>query len=90
MAAPPSKEKIAFMKAHSDESLVPDIIICVSICGIASIVFILLRLYSQYLVSRKFRLTQSDILLLIGWVFYAQFSIGLGMVTKHDRPKYLN
>lgn len=77
------------MKAHSDESLVPDIIICVSICGIASIVFILLRLYSQYLVSRKFRLTQSDILLLIGWVFYAQFSIGLGMITKYGGGRHV-
>ncbi|KAI0849403.1 hypothetical protein F5Y00DRAFT_269388 [Daldinia vernicosa] len=89
MAALPSKEQIAYMIAHSDESLVPNIIICVSICGIASIVFILLRLYSQYLVSHKFRLTQSDILLLIAWVFYVVYSIGLGMITKYGGGRHV-
>ncbi|OTB10487.1 hypothetical protein K445DRAFT_70117 [Daldinia sp. EC12] len=84
MSALPSKEKIAYMLSHEDETLVPDMIACVAVCGIASIVFIVLRLYSQYLVSRKFHLTQSDILLLLGWVFYiideVSYSVSLGFI----------
>ncbi|KAI1469157.1 uncharacterized protein F4812DRAFT_470254 [Daldinia caldariorum] len=85
----PSKEKLASMLVHKDQSLVPDIIVCDAICGIASIVFALLRLYSQYLVSRKLRLTQSDILLLLGLVFYIAFSIALGMITKYGGGRHI-
>ncbi|KAI1805841.1 hypothetical protein F4811DRAFT_569854 [Daldinia bambusicola] len=78
MSARPSEERIAFMLAHKDESLVPAIIVCVAICNVASIAFILLRLYSQYLVSRRLSLTQSDILLLLGLIVAeASYSISL-------------
>ncbi|KAI1479680.1 hypothetical protein F4774DRAFT_425801 [Daldinia eschscholtzii] len=85
----PSKEEIAFMKAHEDQSLVPGIIACVVICSIASILFFILRLYSQYLVSRKFCLTQSDILLLIGLVFNILVNIGFGMAAKYGAGRHI-
>lgn len=70
MAALPSEEQHAYMLAHEDDNLVTNIIVCCSICGAAAIVFILLRLYSQYLISSRFRLTRSDCLIILGCVCF--------------------
>ncbi|KAI2768087.1 hypothetical protein F4815DRAFT_68448 [Daldinia loculata] len=89
MTPRPSQEQIAYMLAHKNDSLVPNIIAACSICGVASTVFILLRLYSQYLVFRKFRVTQSDILLLIAWCFAAAFTIGLAIIIKYGGGRHV-
>jgi hypothetical protein len=62
----PDAAEIAYMEAHIDDTRVPDIIACTSICGVASIVFVVLRL-----ISRRFSkggMETSDWLILFAWV----------------------
>lgn len=69
MSKIPTPQQIAYMKAHSDDTLVPNIIACCSVCGIASIIFILMRFWSRKLVHGRVKVQMSDWLLIIAWVF---------------------
>lgn len=62
----PDAAEIAYMEAHINDTRVPDIIACTSICGIASIVFIALRLISRRI--SKAGIATSDWLILFAWV----------------------
>lgn len=68
---------MANMQAHPDDSLVPDIIACCLICGIASIIFILLRFWSRKLVHGRIKLQLSDWLLLIALVYFSTLILPL-------------
>lgn len=63
-----TQEDLDYMRAHGDDNYKPDIIICTSICGIFSILFVVLRLYSRYIAVGRLRLELSDWLLLVAWV----------------------
>lgn len=62
----PDAAQIAYMEAHINDTRVPDIIACTSICGIASIIFIVLRLISRRIA--KSGMEMSDWLILFAWV----------------------
>lgn len=47
MANLPTEEDIAWMMAHIDDSLVPDIIACCAICGAFSVIILYLRIWSR-------------------------------------------
>lgn len=64
----PTAQQVIYMEAHAGDTLVPDIIICCSVCGIASIVFLLLRVWSRKIVHGRLKLHSSDWLLFIAWV----------------------
>ncbi|OTA80569.1 hypothetical protein M434DRAFT_37906 [Hypoxylon sp. CO27-5] len=89
MASSLSKEQQAYMLAHEDDSLVINIIVCCSVCGFASIIILLLRLYSQRLVSGKLHLTQSDILLIIAWVPYVAFISCFASSTRYGGGRHI-
>ncbi|RYO83906.1 hypothetical protein DL766_001733 [Monosporascus sp. MC13-8B] len=88
MPALPTEEQVAYMLAHPDDNLIPNIIACTSICGIASIVFLALRFSSQRLVSSRGP-TLSDWLLIIGWVFFAVFDVCFAMTTRYGGGKHI-
>lgn len=62
----PDAAEIAYMEAHINDTRVPDVIACTSICGIASIIFIVLRLISRRVA--KGGMEASDWLILFAWV----------------------
>jgi hypothetical protein len=62
----PDAAEIAYMEAHIDDTLVPNIIACTVICGAASVLFIILRLIARMLT--KASLQTSDWLILFAWV----------------------
>lgn len=64
----PTAEQMANMQVYPDDSLALNIIACCLICGIASIIFILLRFWSRKLVHRRIKLHMSDWVLLLAWV----------------------
>ncbi|KAI2610068.1 uncharacterized protein GGS25DRAFT_520874 [Hypoxylon fragiforme] len=77
---------LSIREDYEDDSWKSNIVICVSICGIASIVFLLLRYLSQRLVSSRGP-TWSDWLLLIGWVFFAGFDVSFALTIHYaDDP----
>ncbi|KAI0838463.1 hypothetical protein F5Y06DRAFT_287197 [Hypoxylon sp. FL0890] len=86
MASSLSDKQKAYMLGHEDDSLVINIIVCCSICSVASTVFLLLRLYSQYLVSGKLRLAQSEYLLIIAW---ASFVVCFASSTKYGGGRHI-
>lgn len=67
MARFPTEEEVAYMAARPNDNLIPNIIACTTACGISSILILVLRFFSQRLVSRA-GMTMSDWLLIIGWV----------------------
>lgn len=73
MANLPTEEDIAWMMAHIDDSLVADIIICCAVCAAASVVVLVLRMWSRFQV----RLTP----LLSDWLV-------VGSVVRHDPLTY--
>ncbi|KAI1436713.1 hypothetical protein GGR50DRAFT_185938 [Xylaria sp. CBS 124048] len=89
MPALPTPQDIAFMEAHADDTLVPNIIACVSICGIASIVFIGLRFSSQTLIRRQISLNLSDWFLLLSWLFFAIFAIAFALTTRAGGGRHI-
>ncbi|KAI0108737.1 hypothetical protein F4776DRAFT_643591 [Hypoxylon sp. NC0597] len=89
MASSLSEEQKAYMIAHEDDSFTVNIIVCCSVCGPASVIFLLLRLYSQRLVSGKLRLTQSDFLLVIAWVIYVAFIACFASSTKYGGGRHI-
>ncbi|KAI8631140.1 hypothetical protein F5Y19DRAFT_425215 [Xylariaceae sp. FL1651] len=82
MANSLSDSEKAWMLAHINESLVPNIIICIAICGTASILFVGLRLWSRQIVFGYIRLEPSDWLILVALVFYAAQAVLLGVATE--------
>ncbi|KAF2965286.1 hypothetical protein GQX73_g8295 [Xylaria multiplex] len=89
MSALPTKDEINYMLAHASDTLVPNIIVCTSVCGIATIVFIGLRLYSQSLVRHDFYLNLSDWFLIIAWVFFAAFDIAFALTTRAGGGRHI-
>ncbi|KAI0165255.1 hypothetical protein GGR52DRAFT_575346 [Hypoxylon sp. FL1284] len=63
----PTSEEAAWMRAHEDDNMVPNIIACCSICSIASTVFLALRIQSRKIARGRFMLDISDWLLVGGW-----------------------
>lgn len=66
MSATPTPEDIAYMQAHASDNLRIDIIVCSAICGVASLVFIVARLWSRKL--NEAALGWNDWLVIIGYV----------------------
>lgn len=66
MSATPTPEDIAYMQAHASDNLKRDIIVCSAICGVASLVFVLARLWSRRL--NQAALGWNDWLVIIGYV----------------------
>ncbi|KAL7619925.1 hypothetical protein AAE478_010472 [Parahypoxylon ruwenzoriense] len=62
---PPTDEEIAWMLAHADDTLVTNIITCCSVCGVASTVFLALRIWSRKIIHGHIVLEMSDWLLVI-------------------------
>ncbi|KAI2625567.1 hypothetical protein GGR54DRAFT_505314 [Hypoxylon sp. NC1633] len=85
----PSKEQVAYMLAHEDDSLVSKIVTSCSVCGAASTVFIVLRLYTQNLVFRTLRLTRSDSLLILAWILYVTFLSLFASTTQHGGGRHI-
>ncbi|KAI1139363.1 hypothetical protein F5Y05DRAFT_412463 [Hypoxylon sp. FL0543] len=89
MASSLSDEQRSGMFAHEYDSLVVNIIVCCSVCSVASAAFLLLRLYSQRLVSGKLLLTQSDCLLIIAWVIYVAFVACFASSTRYGGGRHI-
>ncbi|KAI0141915.1 hypothetical protein GGR57DRAFT_519895 [Xylariaceae sp. FL1272] len=69
--------------AYARESLVPNLITCIAVAGVASIVFIGLRIWSRKITYGHLRFETSDWLLLVAWVFYALQAVALGIATEY-------
>lgn len=66
MPKAPTQEQIAYMMAHIDDNLVPNIIIATSVCGAVATGFLFLRFYARRVAEAA--LQMSDWLLAVGWV----------------------
>lgn len=83
----PDAAEIAYMEAHINDTRVPDIIACTSICGIASIVFIALRLISRRI--SKAGIETSDWLILFAWLNFAVFDVCFAMSVKYGGGRHI-
>lgn len=59
MANMPTEDEIAWMQAHINDSTVPDIIACCSICGAASVIILTLRIWSRLQTRRQLVLSDN-------------------------------
>jgi hypothetical protein len=85
----PNEQEIAYMLAHKSDSLVTNIIVCTAICGIASIVFVGLRFYAQWLTPGRTIAQESDWLMLVAWVFFAAFDIAFALTTRYGGGRHI-
>ncbi|KAI0010871.1 hypothetical protein F4779DRAFT_575771 [Xylariaceae sp. FL0662B] len=74
--------------AYLNESLVPNMIICASICGPAAVVFVAMRIYSRYLAFGYPRLDLSDWLLVAAFLFFSMFVITFGLIIKYGAGRH--
>ncbi|CAG8952807.1 hypothetical protein HYFRA_00009052 [Hymenoscyphus fraxineus] len=89
MANIPTPAQLAYFAAHPHDNLVPDIIACCSVCGIASVVFILLRLWARHLIHGRVVVNMSDWLLIIAFIFFAVFDICFALTTKYGSGRHI-
>lgn len=64
----PTEEEIAWMMEHENDTLVPNIIACNVICGVISLIVLVLRLWSRRVSFGRVRIELSDWLFVIAWV----------------------
>lgn len=74
MVKTPTAQQLAYMATHHDDTLVAGIIACCSVCGIVSIIVIMLRFWSRKIVHGRVKAHASDWLLLIAWVGFPSLS----------------
>ncbi|KAI3331630.1 hypothetical protein HD806DRAFT_477917 [Xylariaceae sp. AK1471] len=84
-----SDSERAWMLAHADETLVPNIIACIAISGAASILFLGLRVWSRQITYGYVRLELSDWFLLVAWIFYAAQAVFLGIATEYGTGHHI-
>ncbi|KAI1258798.1 hypothetical protein F5Y18DRAFT_412152 [Xylariaceae sp. FL1019] len=85
----PSQEDVAYMLAHASDSLIPDIIACTSICGVAATVFLILRLYCQWLTPDRKMARLADWFMVIAWVFFITFDIVFASTTRYGGGRHI-
>ncbi|KAI4866673.1 hypothetical protein F4820DRAFT_416369 [Hypoxylon rubiginosum] len=68
MAASLTKEEIAWMMTHENDTRVPNIYACSIITGVASLIVLLLRLWARRVAHGRVMLDISDWSLVIAWV----------------------
>ncbi|KAH6605229.1 integral membrane [Trichoderma cornu-damae] len=83
----PNAAEIAYMEAHIDDTAVANVIACTTICGVASVVFIILRLISRFVA--KARLRASDWLILFAWLNFAVFDVCFAMTVKYGGGRHI-
>ncbi|KAL2869888.1 uncharacterized protein BJX67DRAFT_370670 [Aspergillus lucknowensis] len=59
MAKMPTQDEIAWMQAHINDSTVPDIIACCSVCAAASVIILTLRIWSRLQTRRQLVLSDN-------------------------------
>ncbi|KAL7800067.1 hypothetical protein V8C37DRAFT_3685 [Trichoderma ceciliae] len=83
----PNAAEIAYMEAHIDDTLVPNIIACTAICGVASVLIIILRLTAR--IITKASLQMSDWLILFAWLNFVVFDISFALVVKYGGGRHI-
>ncbi|KUI56623.1 hypothetical protein VP1G_04044 [Cytospora mali] len=68
MAPTLTPQDIAYMQAHASDSLKINIIVCCAVCGVASLLFVIARIWSRRLSAAK--LQQSDWMVIVAWFVY--------------------
>ncbi|POS80965.1 hypothetical protein DHEL01_v200638 [Diaporthe helianthi] len=63
----PTEEETAWMLEHKDDTLVPNIIACNVICGVISIIVLVLRFWSRRVSFGRLKIELSDWLFVIAW-----------------------
>ncbi|KAH8426472.1 uncharacterized protein LDX57_004209 [Aspergillus melleus] len=86
MANMPTPEDIAWMKAHIDDSLVPDIIACCAVCAAASVIVLALRIWSRLQTRRQ--LVLSDYMVICSVVFFIAFCTVFALSTRYGAGRH--
>lgn len=68
-------DQLAYMMAHKDDTLVPNTIACVVICGAVTTAFVVLRLTARTMIKGHLRLDLSDWLMVLALVRYKVMSL---------------
>jgi hypothetical protein len=87
MANMPTEDEIAWMQAHINDSTVPEIIACCSICGAASVIILTLRIWSRLQTRR--RLVLSDNLVISSVVFFIAFCTVFALSTRYGAGRQI-
>ncbi|XXH01339.1 hypothetical protein Hte_007697 [Hypoxylon texense] len=85
----PTEEEIAWMLAHEDDTMVPNLIACCVICGIASIVFLALRIWSRKIARGHVVLDMSDWLLVGACALYLGFDVTFASTTLYGEGHHI-
>ncbi|RYP56733.1 hypothetical protein DL770_010818 [Monosporascus sp. CRB-9-2] len=80
--SPFTEEELAYMLAHENETRVTDVIACVVVCGVATTVFLALRLYARTDARRCWRLDLSDWLMVFAWASFQVYNFFFGLTTR--------
>ncbi|RYP41490.1 hypothetical protein DL767_000995 [Monosporascus sp. MG133] len=83
-----SERDMAWLQAHAHETLVPNMIVCASVCSAATVAFVVLRLRSRWIMHGYLRLEASDWLILISFLFFAAFVICFGLTTLYGAGRH--
>ncbi|KAI1490019.1 hypothetical protein F5X96DRAFT_679383 [Biscogniauxia mediterranea] len=70
------------------ETLVPNMIACISVCNVASLIFVALRIRSRQIMYGRLKLETNDWLLLIAWLFEILFAVCFGFTTAYGSGRH--
>ncbi|KAI1333984.1 hypothetical protein F5Y15DRAFT_430234 [Xylariaceae sp. FL0016] len=89
MSVPIPEDEEKYMLAHIDDTLVPNLIACIAVCGAATTLCLGLRVWSRRIVYGHIRTEINDWLLLCAWFFYSAESIMLGIATIYGTGRHI-
>ena len=87
MANVPTPEDIAWMRAHIDDTMVADIIICCSICAGASVIILALRIWSRFQMRQQ--LVVGDHLFIWSVVFFIACCNVFAVSTRYGEGRHI-
>ncbi|KAI6082199.1 hypothetical protein F4821DRAFT_219273 [Hypoxylon rubiginosum] len=83
----PSPEQIAYMLAHADDDVRSNIVGCVTVCAILSVIFVGTRLFARWL--HRNTLLLADYLIIFALCLYIPFCVALGLCTASGLGKHV-
>ncbi|KAG6358972.1 hypothetical protein INS49_012492 [Diaporthe citri] len=88
-ARAPTEEEIAWMMEHKEDTLVPNILACNIICGVASIIVLVLRFWSRRVSYGRIRVETSDFLFIIAWFWYIGYLVCFSVTTRYGEGLHI-
>ncbi|KAJ3551481.1 hypothetical protein NPX13_g11350 [Xylaria arbuscula] len=87
--SPFSAEQLQYWIDHESDSTVVNIIVCASITGFLSTVFVAVRLFGRWRINGGFKLHISDWLIAVAWVFFVACVVSFALLTPYGGGRHV-